>query len=107
MWRWDSRDRDQVVANSVPDTQPIAPQHPKFFYRSELRSSIFATSDLRQPDPCPCFVATSTISKAWQESSEFESQAGVARSEAIGVGIRRHDRSLNRANVQPPCILIV
>jgi len=72
-----------------------------------LRSSIFATSDLRQPDPCPCFVATSTISKAWQESSEFESQAGVARSEAIGVGIRRHDRSLDRANVQPPSILIV
>jgi hypothetical protein len=86
---------DEVVSKIVPDTQPISPQHPKFFYRSKLRSSMSAVRRFARQTSGRMWVATSTISTAWPELSEFESQAGVARPEAVGVGFRRHDRFLN------------
>lgn len=68
--------RDQVVADSVPASQPFTRQHPKFFYRSGLRSSISAASYAHRADHRPHVGAISTPATAWRESSEFESQAG-------------------------------
>jgi hypothetical protein len=46
------------------------------------------------------------ISTAWLESSEFESQAGVAPRSGV-VGFSAPNRSLIRGDIQPPMILIV
>jgi hypothetical protein len=43
-----SRRGDEVVADSVPNTQPITPQHRKGLLRCELRSPISAAPKMRQ-----------------------------------------------------------
>jgi hypothetical protein len=103
---WTLRRRETPVANSVPDTQPLTPDHHKFFNCSAVRSSIFAAPDVRPTEQRECVAATPTSTVVWRESGEFESQTGFARPEA-GSRVRRHDPALISADDRALKIRIV